>query len=100
MICCIKGCEAEVSVLSMCRRHYSALQNYGDPTLRKRTLVEFNGRQRTKKDWASDIGICAQTLGERLKRGWPLELALTTPKVKHSPRVKTPKSTPHHQPRV
>lgn len=46
---------------------------------RSSVLVTFRGVERSVPDWAEDLGISAQTLSHRLKAGWPLERALTTP---------------------
>jgi hypothetical protein len=32
--------------------------------------------------WARDIGIRQSVLGRRLKRGWSIDMALTTPRLK------------------
>lgn len=47
----------------------------------KRTnrLLEFMGMILTMKQWAIRIGINYDALRARLDRGWPVELALTTP---------------------
>lgn len=46
----------------------------------RRTIhLEHNGRTMCVKDWANLLGISPTTLRIRLRRGWPLERALTTP---------------------
>lgn len=46
----------------------------------RRTIhLEHNGKTMCIKDWADSLGIDPATLRIRLKRGWPLERALTTP---------------------
>lgn len=42
-------------------------------------FLTYNGKTQTLKDWAGEIGIYRQTLERRLKRGWSVEKALTTP---------------------
>ncbi|MEU1550251.1 hypothetical protein [Nocardia sp. NPDC005745] len=39
--------------------------------------VEFCGQTRTVKEWAALLGLKANTLLYRLRRGWPIERALT-----------------------
>lgn len=46
---------------------------------RSSRYVTFRGKRLTKTEWASCLGISKTTLGERLKRGWPLAVALTRP---------------------
>lgn len=41
-------------------------------------LIEFNGQTMGLNAWARSLGINKQSLADRLKRGWPLERALTT----------------------
>jgi hypothetical protein len=41
--------------------------------------LEFDGRRQTISQWARERGIGATTLHNRLKVGWSLERALTTP---------------------
>lgn len=41
--------------------------------------ITFNGETKTLSDWALTIGINRLTLQSRLKRGWTIEKALTTP---------------------
>lgn len=43
-------------------------------------LLTLNDVTKCLTEWAEDIGIDQASLSERLKRGWPLEKALTTPK--------------------
>lgn len=47
----------------------------------KRTnrLLEYNGLILTMKQWAIRIGIHYDALRARLDRGWPIDLAITTP---------------------
>jgi len=41
--------------------------------------LEFQGREMSVAQWARETGIQKQTLYERLRLGWPIERALTTP---------------------
>lgn len=40
-------------------------------------MIEYDGQRLCITDWAATIGITPQSLGARLKRGWPLERAMT-----------------------
>jgi hypothetical protein len=42
---------------------------------------EFNGRRMTTAQWARETGIAAGTIERRLERGWPIERALSTPRL-------------------
>ncbi|MGW8177880.1 MAG: hypothetical protein ACWGQW_03685 [bacterium] len=48
-------------------------------------LIEVDGVERTKEEWAEHIGISYKTLLERLRKGWGLE-AYRTPRGKR-PRI-------------
>lgn len=53
-----------------------------DTQIRNRRYTVFlthNGETMCMKDWARKLGMKYQTLRERIRRGWPHELALTTP---------------------
>lgn len=41
--------------------------------------IEFNGVSKSTKTWADEYGLKDRTLKHRLKRGWSVEKALTTP---------------------
>lgn len=43
-------------------------------------LLTFNGETFNVSEWAERLGINPSSLTERLDRGWPLEIALTTGK--------------------
>lgn len=45
----------------------------------KRTClyIEFNGKRQTIAMWAEELGFNYRTLHNRIKRGWPIERALT-----------------------
>lgn len=47
----------------------------------KRTnrLIAFNGRTQTLVEWSEECGISTAVIRYRLKRGWGIEQALTTP---------------------
>jgi hypothetical protein len=42
-------------------------------------LLTLRGRTQCLEDWAAELGISTATLGGRLKRGWSIEQAITTP---------------------
>lgn len=42
-------------------------------------MIEYNGEVHTISEWSNIIGIKMQTLWRRLKSGWSIEKALTTP---------------------
>ena len=46
---------------------------------RNNHLIEYNGKTQTLTQWAMKYGLNFWTLKERLKRGWSIEKALTTP---------------------
>lgn len=41
--------------------------------------IEFRGRTMLMVEWAREIGVSPATLSQRLKHGWPVDRALTTP---------------------
>jgi len=41
--------------------------------------LTVNGRKRLLVDWGNDIGVKGYTIYRRIKRGWPLELAVSLP---------------------
>ena len=43
--------------------------------------IEFRGKRLIAADWARETGLHAMTIRSRLHAGWPVELALTAPKV-------------------
>jgi hypothetical protein len=57
-------------------------------TFRNRVGVAFNGQIKTLNEWAKTIGISGVSLRYRLKEGWTLERALTTPRGKFGPKTK------------
>jgi hypothetical protein len=40
-------------------------------------IIEFNGEKKTITQWSRVFGVANQTIGQRLKRGWPVDIALT-----------------------
>lgn len=46
---------------------------------RQNHLISFNGETKTLAEWAETYGLNRSALLARLQRGWPIELALTTP---------------------
>ena len=42
-------------------------------------IIEFNGEKRSVLAWARHLGINKSSLAGRLKKGWPIHLALTIP---------------------
>jgi hypothetical protein len=67
-------------------RWASSLEQASNKTgVRRRITVEpisFNGETKTIHQWAKDIGIHGNTLTHRLRSGWPIEKALTTPSLR------------------
>lgn len=53
----------------------------GKQNLNKRNnhTVTYQGRTQTLSQWAKEFGLNSSTLHRRLKEGWPVEKALTTP---------------------
>jgi hypothetical protein len=45
---------------------------------RRNRFIEFAGERLCITDWAARLGIDFDTLDRRIKRGWPIEKALTT----------------------
>jgi hypothetical protein len=52
-----------------------------EQALNKRTnhFLECDGKRKTVKEWADEIGICQGTLFTRLRRGWSDEQIIKTP---------------------
>ena len=44
--------------------------------------ITYNGKTMIMNDWAELLGLKKSTLGERIRRGWTIEKALTTPLLK------------------
>lgn len=55
---------------------------------RQNRFLKFNGETHTVKEWADIIGINVVTLRGRLRTGWSVELALTTPTLKRGETIK------------
>jgi hypothetical protein len=47
--------------------------------MRRNNLVTHDGQTRTVAEWAEILGVDPVSLNKRLRRGWPVHLALTTP---------------------
>lgn len=54
----------------------------------KRTnrLISYKGKTQTLTQWADEIGFLPSTLSERIRTGWSIEKALTTPVQKRKKR--------------
>ena len=62
------------------KKHGSASRERMSRTKRLRgPKIAFNGRELCLSAWADEIGISTTALGNRLRRGWPLDRALTEP---------------------
>lgn len=48
-------------------------------TRARATKVEYDGRSLTISEWSEETGISAEAIKGRLRRGWPIEVALTAP---------------------
>jgi len=46
---------------------------------RRNVVLEFNGKALCVAEWVEITGIKSTTIRERLRRGWTIEEALTTP---------------------
>lgn len=46
---------------------------------RPRVIIKFDGRSQSAQEWAKELGIDVATLLVRLRRGWSVQRALTTP---------------------
>lgn len=46
---------------------------------RSNTFITYNGKTKTLQQWADETGINNSTISSRLKNGWSVESALTTP---------------------
>lgn len=55
---------------------------------RQNRFLKFNGETHTVKEWADIIGINVVTLRGRLRTGWSVELALTTPTLRKGETIK------------
>ena len=51
-------------------------------------LLTYNGETKTMTQWADEYRMNFHTLKERIKRGWTVEKALTTPVKKHKHKQK------------
>ena len=57
-------------------------QQAANSTLAK--VISFNGESHHIRAWEIKLGLCGGALCHRLKSGWPLEKALTTPNTLHA----------------
>lgn len=62
--------------------------------------ITFNGTTMVVTDWATKLGLPSQTLFERLRRGWSIERALTTPRMGARRSVRTKHATGHPTPHL
>jgi hypothetical protein len=46
---------------------------------RRSRLIAWNGKTQSIRDWAKEYNIGTRRLSERLRRGWDMQRALTTP---------------------
>lgn len=65
---------------SNCR--WATYQEQGNNKTNNR-IISFNGESKTMTEWSRKIGISDKTLHARLKSGWNVERALTTPLIKY-----------------
>jgi len=49
---------------------------------RTNLLISFNGKKKTLSQWADVVNLSYTCLGNRLRRGWSVEKALSTPTLK------------------
>lgn len=54
--------------------------NWRGTTHKDAATLTFDGRTQTYRQWADELGVSTATILSRLKRGWTVERALTTPK--------------------
>lgn len=52
---------------------------------RNNKIIEYNGEKHTLSEWSDIVDIKSHTIGERLRKGWTVEKALTTPVKSHEP---------------
>lgn len=46
---------------------------------RRNRLITFRGKTQHRAAWARELGMYENTISQRIAKGWPVELALTTP---------------------
>lgn len=56
--------------------------------VRTNRLLSFNNKTLTQEQWGREIGLSGTIINKRLKRGWSIEKALTTPRVKTGHKTK------------
>lgn len=57
---------------------WETIEQQNNNTRRSR-YVTWNGRSQTIKSWAEELDMEPRRISERLRRGWPVERALTEP---------------------
>lgn len=57
-----------------------ALLRPPDPKFRRNPPITLNGKTMLVSEWAVEVGICDETIRQRIKKGWPVEKAITTPR--------------------
>jgi hypothetical protein len=50
-------------------------------TTRRASYIEVNGVRRRVRDLEVELGLSQGTIWHRLKKGWPIEKACTTPRI-------------------
>jgi hypothetical protein len=90
--CRIEGCDKLAKLKGMCSMHAARLERNGDPLSLKGRLhwgrsVTADGRTQTIARWSRETGVPSKVIRERLRSGWPVAAALTTPK--QTPRLIT-----------
>lgn len=68
--------------------HWATKKQQGN-NRRSNVLLTCKGRTQTLMQWADELGVTDQCISSRIKSGWPIELALSTPK-QNSSRKKHP----------
>lgn len=53
---------------------------------RRNRILTFNGKSQPMADWSKELGLARGILAARLKRGWSVERALTTPSLHNNRR--------------
>lgn len=53
---------------------------------RSNVHVEYDGRRLTLAEWSRETGIPGTTLSNRIRKGWPVDIALTRPPSKRNPK--------------
>lgn len=48
---------------------------------RRTVFLEMDGKRQTRKEWAREMGLSSLVIESRIKRGWSVKEALTTPRL-------------------